>query len=279
MNGIEINVSNVTLDLNGFTITGPGYDTGSSGYGIYCEEIHNVTIKSGTITNFRKSGINIHGVEAAETGYNFLLSELHIYLNGQYGVLVYPSGFENGIIERCNISQNGQSETGGGIYADHVLIKNNNIHHNFGYGIHVKYGNIIKDNIIYRTSDSDDVVEDSGIYVSNSGGRNIISENNISFGADDVDGMVIVGDYNQVINNLVVDNEVGIKIDGDKNFIKENQIVNNSTGNIDLNGDNNGLIENIYDDASAFGGGTDNKYGNDTVGAPSTAKYNNYIGS
>ena len=58
-NGITISGSNVTIDLNGFTLTGPGSGFGS---GIYLNSgVSNVSIFNGTIRNWGSHGINSLG--------------------------------------------------------------------------------------------------------------------------------------------------------------------------------------------------------------------------
>src|SRR5450755_529195 len=48
--GIEVTAAGVTIDLNGFQITGPG--SGSFSTGIYVPSANNCAIKNGSITNF-----------------------------------------------------------------------------------------------------------------------------------------------------------------------------------------------------------------------------------
>jgi hypothetical protein len=73
--GIVINASGVTLDLNGFTLTGPG-----SGFpaGINVQNLHSaITIRNGTIRNWGAWGIN-----ANAGGVGLTISEVIVLDNG-----------------------------------------------------------------------------------------------------------------------------------------------------------------------------------------------------
>ena len=86
--GIDINASNVTLDLNGFAISGPGSCTGSgatiscqneSGVGISCggNAPTQVTIRNGTVTGFR-AGV---GILAFDEPADALIEEIRAHDN------------------------------------------------------------------------------------------------------------------------------------------------------------------------------------------------------
>lgn len=77
--GIEIDASNVTLDLNGFTVYG-NTEVGSFD-GIHIDnERHNITIKNGTIRDFFQSGI--YGT--ASDG--CVVEDVRVINNGLYGM-------------------------------------------------------------------------------------------------------------------------------------------------------------------------------------------------
>jgi hypothetical protein len=79
--GIDIDSDNVTLDLNGFTISGPG--TLSTAKGIVSAN-QNITIKNGFVTGF-KEGIFLTGSGS--------LSDLIVSSNGDVGVTAVSCGF------------------------------------------------------------------------------------------------------------------------------------------------------------------------------------------
>ena len=60
-NAIEIEADNISLDLNGHFLKGPGKESGSSGSGIYSSNRNSISIKNGTIRDFGGSGIVLTG--------------------------------------------------------------------------------------------------------------------------------------------------------------------------------------------------------------------------
>jgi hypothetical protein len=92
-NCIQISADNVTLDLNGFALTGPG--TGSGGSGIYVNGYSNITIMNGTVKDFRSSGI--YFLSSAK----IQLKDLKCTNNGQRGIYV-----ENATVVNCIAEEN-----------------------------------------------------------------------------------------------------------------------------------------------------------------------------
>ena len=70
---IDVNASDVTVDLNGFSITGPGGST--SGNGISAASVVDVTVENGTINGFG-------GSAAIRTGNNSIVKNVHASSNG-----------------------------------------------------------------------------------------------------------------------------------------------------------------------------------------------------
>jgi parallel beta-helix repeat protein len=82
-NGITIQADNVTLDLNGHTLTGPGKIAGTSGSGIYVDGTRfNITIGNGTMRDWRQRGVS------AVSASNSQFEALRCYNNGDSGVSV-----------------------------------------------------------------------------------------------------------------------------------------------------------------------------------------------
>src|SRR5271155_889756 len=65
LDGIDINTSNVTIDLNGHTLYGPGTTASSFGNGIYSyvNGVDNITITNGAILNFYGNGISLYNAQ------------------------------------------------------------------------------------------------------------------------------------------------------------------------------------------------------------------------
>ncbi len=79
--GITINANNVTLDLGGHALVGPGKSAGSTGSGVSVPDTHdNITIRNGTLRDWR-----LHGIFAANAE-NSRLENLRCSQNGFAGV-------------------------------------------------------------------------------------------------------------------------------------------------------------------------------------------------
>ena len=103
--GIQVNVDNVTIDLNGFCLIG----SSSSGHGIYMYGRTNVEIKNGTVRNFGMDGIH----EGLSTGKNHRVINVRAIDNGSSGsyrgIYLYS---ENNLVKNCTATGN----TSHGIY-------------------------------------------------------------------------------------------------------------------------------------------------------------------
>ncbi len=115
INVIEINADNVTLDLNGFSISGPRTCTGANAtlacsnsgmtaYGIAANSRTNVTIKNGVVKGFdtavRLSGANqrgnrVMGVHASENEFGIVL--INGMVKDSVANLNLDSGYSNGV--------------------------------------------------------------------------------------------------------------------------------------------------------------------------------------
>ncbi len=94
--GIQIGVSNVTLDLSGFTMTG---GSTAGGIGIYSAATYdNITIRNGTVTGWA-SGIGLAQINRA------VVDDIRAYGNGGDGINVGSSS----IIRDC-VAQNNSNE-------------------------------------------------------------------------------------------------------------------------------------------------------------------------
>lgn len=91
VHGIEVNTNNVTIDLNGHTIIGPG---GYKGFGIYANNKNNITIMSGTLRNFH-TGVRL--VNDSYEGSNYTVKDIRAY-NSSQGITVEGSGTITGCI-------------------------------------------------------------------------------------------------------------------------------------------------------------------------------------
>jgi len=150
-NAININVSNVTLDLNGHTIH--GFFGGATGTGIYAYNRYNITIKNGIVRGFRDYGIyldndadhrgaghRIEGIQAFNNGYGIciyagysIVTNCTANKNGYDGILTYFSTVTN-----CTANNNGNS----GIIAPSSTVTNCTANDNGYKGIYVVDGTV-----------------------------------------------------------------------------------------------------------------------------------------
>ncbi len=154
--GITVNADNVTIDLMGFTITGPG---SGSDNGIYIGGRSNVEIRNGTVTDFGASGIASSGAELIQA------INIRSISNSWAGILL--SGIGNRIID-CTAAYNANAglylNNGGtiinstaynnqfiGIYlsGNGGTIIGNTAYSNQNDGISVGWGVTVKNNAAY----------------------------------------------------------------------------------------------------------------------------------
>ncbi len=137
--GIQVNVDNVTIDLNGFCLIG----SSSSGHGIYMYERTNVEIKNGTVRNFGMDGIH----EGPSTGKNHRVINVRAIDNGSSGsyrgIYLYSS---YNLVKNCTATGN----TSHGIYTGSRNSVTGNIsNNNGGSGISVLQGSSVTGNTCY----------------------------------------------------------------------------------------------------------------------------------
>ncbi len=155
-NGIIIAADNVTIDLNGFTLSGGG---GSSGEGIWAATARqNVTVRNGTVRNWPGSGINLY-----DSGSGLVaLQNIHSISNGFTGIAVKNGSsvtdclaVGNGIrgilvdndcrVEHCKAS--GNASLGIGAVANCQLLNNQSTGNGTGLSI-TGTSNLISGNVV-----------------------------------------------------------------------------------------------------------------------------------
>lgn len=96
-NGIVINADNVTLDLNGFTITGGGTSVPGDVIGITSgNTTSKITVKNGSVTNF-DTGLYLPGS-------GLLLTDLHV--DGNFRGMNIGGGNGGNIVVHCTANSN-----------------------------------------------------------------------------------------------------------------------------------------------------------------------------
>jgi len=236
-NAIQINADNVTINLAGYSVIGPGSSSGTGNNGIYMNGRKNVEIRNGTITNFGNNGIWEEDTGNIATGHRII--GVRVVANGGAGVSLNS---EKNTIKDCTISDNsfGGNEMGSGIICydasnitDNVIYNNNyysgiiatngciisgnNVSKN-GFGIRTFHGCCIIGNSCYRNGDY-------GILALGNG--NVIKGNTLLENV--INGIGVEGTFNAVEENMVTYCKVGINFLNSQNFYANNRVLYNAT--------------------------------------------------
>ena len=259
-NGIVIDASNVTLDLNGHAIIGPG---SGSGNGIYTYGKHNITIKNGMVRDFGESGIDFAGFYPSTNVPNFRVEDITAIRNGGHGIEASRSTITNctaryngnyGIggfyssITNCTATHNGSH----GINATSSTVKDCTATHNGSHGINAT-SSTVKDCTAYSNGED-------GIYATSSTITDFTANSNSSKGIEAVESTVtncvanknkgdgIKVSYCTVRNCTMFDNEgTGIYVT-DRCRIEGNNLRENGSYELKVSGIWNYVIKNVISD-------------------------------
>jgi hypothetical protein len=228
-NGITVDADNVTIDLMGYNLTGPGKASGGN-VGIDINSHNNIEIRNGTVQNFGSHGVasttnrkqhramNLRVANNGGTGINFYLchscqvKNCTVTENGLTGIW---GGYEN-LIEGNTVYLNGSV----GIATDWgALVTGNNSSKNLGHGIHTSIAANIKGNTCYDNGGD-------GINVSNTcrvQGNSVIS--NTGSG-------ISIGFSGAVLDNTASFNQqYGINVFSGQCLVDRNTAQSNTLGN------------------------------------------------
>lgn len=238
--GITISNNNVTVDLNGFALTGT-----SSGFGIYFPiNQTNVTVRNGSMSGWSSGVVVLQNNSRNLVFERLAVSSCALYgisssspawlrnclcFSNQYGIYV----FGGGQVTDCDASDNGVF----GLSAANCIVRNCSAANNGHYGIYVAPGTVsgcwVQNNFdsgIYVLSSGSEIIgntcignntsgstSDAGIYVD--GGNNRIEDNHVSGS-----GYAGISVTNLFSGNIIVKNSVAN--DGPNNYLTPgNQIV------------------------------------------------------
>jgi len=199
-NAININADNVTLDLNGHGIYGPGTGTG---YGISAVNCYNITIKNGIVRGFyfgiylgnddnhKGAGHRIEGIQASNNGSHGISARYSTVTNctanrndgdgisARYSTVTNCTANNNGdygiyaprsTVTNCTAYNNGDF----GIYAYCSTVTNCTANYNGSYGIYAIYSTVTNCTANYNGN--------YGIYAIYSTVTNCTAYNNGDFG-------------------------------------------------------------------------------------------------
>jgi parallel beta-helix repeat protein len=232
--GIQVDANDVTIDLMGYSLIGPG-----SGvvYGIYMNGRTNVEIRNGTIRDFGSMGIwessepngkehrvinvrlisNLHGIWLQS--YGNLVKDCSVYDNQYLGIFVDAGTTVIG----NTVHKNGSA---GIVASEGCTVQGNTSYENGGIGIAGTDGTEIINNTVSRNTGD-------GIEVSNGC---TVTGNNTSYSGysgGDGAGIHVTGTDNRIEKNHVTNSDRGLDIDAAGNYITDNTVKGN-TDNYDI---------------------------------------------
>ncbi len=150
--GIDINADNVTLDLNGFTISGPAKCTPGTfpvqctptGTGIGVNSLpglksfhDNITVRNGTVRGMGNSGVLLND--------GALVEDLHVESNAGSGTLNAGISVHGGVVTHCTVEANAGHGIAG---TEELTVSFNSVALNGGNGIFG--GGVVSNNSIFR---------------------------------------------------------------------------------------------------------------------------------
>jgi len=240
---ITVTAINVTIDLMGFVLTG---DVSGTDYGVYINNVSNVEVKNGSITNF------FNGVYAS----NFSFAE---FSNRVVNVRAIANNFigialnsRSNLVKDCSVAYNGgggisadkgsivtnnmaYGNQGTGIFAsDNSTVTNNTAYGNRNWGIQAGSGSRIVGNTINWNNDSN-ATEEGGLYVFYDSyvKDNVLNSNNQN-------NIYVYYDDNIIEDNLVTDSGNGIYFNSTGNFFANNRASGNTSDYTNTAGNTDG---------------------------------------
>jgi parallel beta-helix repeat protein len=144
-NGITIEANDVTIDLMGYNLIGPG---SGINHGIYMNGRRNVEIRNGTVRNFGSYGVYERSRATGKAGEGHGAINVRAVSNGGCGIWLDGYGH---LVKDCTAVENG----GDGIYAHcDCTLTGNTTNENGGVGIFVDAGCTVTSNTARGNGDA-----------------------------------------------------------------------------------------------------------------------------
>ncbi len=141
--GITVNADNVTIDLMGYSLIGPG---SGANYGIYMSQRSNVEVRNGTVRDFSDYGIYEASTTAGK-GHRFI--SVRAVSNGGHGICLSTS--RGNLVKDCTAVENGAI----GIRAGYgSTVTGNTAYYNQKHGIELGGQNLVDQNTAYLNNQS-----------------------------------------------------------------------------------------------------------------------------
>jgi parallel beta-helix repeat protein len=204
--GITITADNVTLDLMGFSLVGPG---GTEYYhGVYMNNLSNVEIRNGTVMNF--SGHGIHEVSFDGKGHRII--NVRAVSNGWCGIELRG---ESSLVKDCTVLLNGSN---GIVVKLGSTVTGNTVSRNGSYGITANRSTITGNTVYLNVS--------TGIVAAGSGSKvtgNTANDNGVHG--------IYAGSATITGNTATNNSSRGIALNG-HSLVDQNTAYNNTLPNI-----------------------------------------------
>lgn len=253
---VVIDTNNVTIDLNGFSVSNSSNSTSSIAI-LITGNFQNISIKNGLINNNRV------GFNVVSGSINLSIQNVSFINNSNYDIYLINVSYI--LIDRNNFRSNGSSigiETSGfynnitnntfyftnkavriATGSSNYLIYNNTINSTFVEGISLGSSSLINisNNIIFNTT-SKGIVTDS-----NSPVNYTTINNNIIYNGSDSGLDIRVSNWNNITNNLIYNNHGASQISlerGTNNTITNNILYNGLYAGISLTDTSNSTVYN-----------------------------------
>lgn len=255
-NAITVDADNVTLDLMGFSLIGPGKAVGTAS-GVYMYGRENVTVRNGTVRDFGAYGITDGSQQIGSTDHTFM--NVHVLNNGNSGIEVYGS---NHHVIRCKAVNNGRH----GIYALTGSIVKESICNNNGIdGIHAGPGATVSGNTSRYNGSNGIYAREASTIIQNTVRNNtqsgIAAGNYCTVVNNTSNGNTLSGVYAEsyvtATGNTIVDNNAnnlehhaGLRVSWGS-IIKGNTLSQNTRYNIRVWGSDNAVEENLVTQSAA----------------------------
>ena len=191
LHAIEIAADNVTIDLNGFSLT--GLSGALSGIVTDGGDYEGITIRNGTIQSF-DYGIDLD----RNDGTNVTIEDLKVFDSTFKGILL-----TSGHVRRCIVKGNGST---GIEVTSNAIIEGCTSTDNDRHGIDVGVISIIRDCIV-RSNFNDGIQVSSSCIVRD----NVVTSNGIQTGINA--GIQVFGSDSLIRDNVITGNEFGIRSD------------------------------------------------------------------
>ena len=224
--GITVEADDVTIDLRGQQLIGPG---SGDNYGIYMNGCSNVEIRNGTVRSFGSDGIY---EASSHSGKGHRLINVQAMSNGGKGISLKGHGHS---VKDCTAAKNGSN----GINADYgSTLTKNTVYENQDNGIRAQWGCTVTDNTV-------DDNQGNGIYTDSS---SMITENAIGgnqrTGIYTESGCTVSSNTAHGNNRSNAGEHAGIRVFTDC-LVKGNTVDYNKQNNIDVVGSGNSIEENL----------------------------------